>query len=157
MASIPVPIIRSCIDAVDEGHAEASWSLGLSRLHTILKKMVCAYRFHSANCCLKRRALHPNALPTWSVAGAGQLGHWVNPKDKLLFGGPKAPLSKGSCRRSRLRGLRQAPKICASRCQEIPAPCCRIYGFAEPFLSFNCLLRIPPLPINYGMIAPGNH
>ena len=32
----------------------------------------------ATNCCLKRRALHPNALPTWSVATAGQLGNWAN-------------------------------------------------------------------------------
>ena len=107
---------------------------------------ICAI-INLSNCCLKRRALHPNALPTRSVPAAGQLGNRVNPKVKLLFGGPKAPLSKGSCRRSRLRGLRQAPKICTSRCQEIPAPCRRFYGFAEPFWVSNCLLRIPPLPL----------
>ena len=49
------------------------------------EKMVCAYRLHSANCCLKRRALHPNALPTWLIAAAGQLGNWANSNVKLLF------------------------------------------------------------------------
>ena len=39
------------------------------------------------NWCLKRRALHPNALPTWSVFVAGQLGNGADHKVKLLFTG----------------------------------------------------------------------
>ncbi len=50
-----------------------------------MKNSPIGWLSNPTNCCLKRRALHPNALPTWSIAAAGQLGNWANSNVKLLL------------------------------------------------------------------------